>query len=424
MPLPHALRALRHRNFRIYYTGQAISMIGTWMQSIANTWLAYQLSESTAITGLVGFMGQIPMLLVAPFAGVLGDRFERRRILFLAQSSLIAVSATLALLAGLHLITVPLLVVLVLLTGILSAVETPTRQSFWVELIGDRGDLTNAIALNSVLMNATRLIGPALGGILIAVSGETACYILNVLLTLAVVASLLRLPRSAPPQDESRQRQSFLGGFQEGWRYAFESHPVRVLLLVVAVLSFTISPYATLMPAIVVVTYASGSELVGYFIGAVGLGALIGALHLAVRKNVRGLAKWIVIAFLIAGAGACSFAFSQSKTLSMLCLVLLGFGFITAGASINTILQSIVDDDKRSRVMSLYTASFIGAAPLGHLASGWLAEHIGAPRTFLVNGVACILAGLLFAWRLPKLRNALRHIYIRRGIIPPPGSGQ
>jgi len=420
MALPDALRALRHRNFRTYYAGQAISMIGTWVQSIANTWLAWELSGSTAITGLVGFVAHIPMLVVAPFAGVLGDRFDKRRMLFIVQSLLIVQSVTLAVLVGFGLITVPLLVGIVFVIGLLNAVETPTRQSFFVQLIDDRADLPNAIALNSVLMNATRLVGPALGGILIAATSETVCYTVNAILTIAVLVSLANIRIAEIADANIRKAGSFLAQLMEGWRYAFGMPVIRALLVIIGVISFTISPYVTLMPAIVVKSFQGGSELVGYFIASVGLGAFIGALRLAARKNVRGMAKWIAIAAIIAGAATAGFSFSRNVWLSLACMAVLGFGFITAGATINTILQSIVDDDKRSRVVALYTASFIGAAPLGHLTSGWLAAHIGAPHTFLINGSVCLVAGLIFAWQLPRFREALRPIYIERGIIPPP----
>ena len=427
MLLPPALRALRYHNFRTFFTGQAISMIGTWMQSIANTWLAYQLSGSTAITGLVGFMGQIPMLFVTPFAGVMGDRLDRRRMLFIVQCLLIALSITLATATFLHVINVPMLITLVLMIGLSNAIETPTRQSFYVQLIDNRDDLPNAIALNSVLMNATRLIGPALGGLLIAATSVTMCYAVNAVLTVAVLVSLTRLkiPRNEKSVAEENT-QSFFQDLKVGWHYSFRSPAIRILLAIIAVVSFTISPYVTLMPAVVVVTFKGGPELVGYFIGAVGLGAFVGAMRLAARKNLRGLARWIAIAAVVAGLGAVGFSFSRITLLSMLCMAFVGFGLITAGASINTILQSIVDDDKRSRVIALYTAAFIGAAPLGHLASGWLAEHIGAPHTFLVNGIICTAAGLIFAWQLPRFRNALRPIYIERGIIrePPAESDQ
>jgi MFS family permease len=420
MKLPDALRALRHRNFRIYYTGQAISMIGTWVQSIANTWLAWQLSGSTAITGLVGFMGHIPMLVIAPFAGVLGDRFDRRRLLFIVQCLLIVQSVLLALLVGFDKITVPWLVSLVFVIGLLNAVETPTRQSIFVQLIDDRADLPNAIALNSVLMNATRLVGPALGGLLIAATSETVCYTVNAVLTVAVLVSLANIRIAQLTQTSAQGEQGFFAQMAEGWRYAFGQQVIVALLVIIGIISFTISPYVTLMPAIVVKSFQGGSALVGYFIAAVGLGAFIGAMRLATRKNVRGMAKWIPIAAIVAGVATLGFSHSRLIWLSLICMALLGFGFITAGATINTILQSIVDDDKRSRVVSLYTASFIGAAPLGHLASGWLADHIGAPNTFLVNGSVCLLAGLVFAWQLPRFREALRPHYIERGIIPPP----
>jgi Bacterial protein of unknown function (DUF894). len=325
MQFPNALRSLRHRNFRTYYTGQAISMIGTWIQSIANTWLAYQLSGSTAVTGLVGFMGQIPMLFVAPFAGVLGDRFDRRRMLFIVQMVLIVQSVTLATLTALYIITVPLLLTLVLMIGLANAVETPTRQSFFVQLIDDREDLPNAIALNSVLMNSTRLIGPALGGLLIASTGEAACYAVNAVLTVAVLVSLFLVKMPARKKKPAKSGTAlFIAELKEGWHYSFGSPVIRMLLAMIAIVSFTISPYVTLMPAVVVVTFNGGSELLGYFIGAVGLGAFVGALRLAARKNVRGLARWIAIAAIVAGVASVCFSFSRLVWASMICMAFVG----------------------------------------------------------------------------------------------------
>jgi MFS family permease len=260
-----------------------------------------------------------------------------------------------------------------------------------------------------------------MGGLLIASTSETMCYIVNAILTVAVLVSLVKIRFPEPKPDAApREAKGFFSDLFEGWRYAFGFPVIRALLAAIGIISFTISPYVSLMPAIVVQSFKGGSDLVGYFIASVGLGAFIGALRLAARKSMVGLAKWIGIAAIVAGAATIGFALSRIVPLSMLFMAVLGFGFITAGATINTILQSIVDDDKRSRVVSLYTAAFIGSAPLGHLASGWLAELIGASNTFLVNGVICLAAGIVFATQLQRFRNALRPIYIERGIIPAP----
>lgn len=419
MPLPHSVRALNSPNFRRYYAGQAVSMIGTWVQSLALMWLAYRLSGSTWFTGLVGFLNSAPYLVLSPFAGVLGDRMDRRRILLTVLTLLCLQSVVLAVLSGLGLISMAQLAALALFAGIANSFETPTRQSFFVQLLEDREDLPNAIALNSILMNGARLVGPSIGGFLVAAFGETACFALNAASFLAVLAALSRIrpAHAAPPRRQTHP----LADLADGWRYAMGSVPIRRMLLLLATVSVSVGPYSTLMPAIAVRTYESGAQLVGLFIGAVGLGAVISAVSLARRPSVRGLGKWIPIAGIAAGAGAAGFCFSRSIPLSVFFMALMGFGMFMTAATCNTILQSIVDDDKRGRVMAYYTMFFIGSLPIGHLSAGALAERIGAPYTFLAGGVACALASAVFGLRLPSFRDHLRPVYVKRGIIPPTG---
>ena len=393
-------------------------MIGTWVQSIAMMWLAYRLSGSTWFTGLVGFLNSAPYLFLSPFAGVLGDRMDRRRILQVVLALLLVQASLLAALSGLGVITMTQLGALALFAGVANSFETPTRQSFYVQLLEDRADLPNAIALNSILMNGARLVGPSIGGLIVAAAGETVCFALNAASYLAVLWALSRtVPvRVPPPRASSRP----LADLADGWRYAMGFPPIRRMLFTLAVVSITIGPYTTLMPAIAVKTFNEGAALVGLFIGAVGLGAVGAALSLARRPTVRGLAKWIGIAAVMAGIGASGFCFSRSVPLSAAFMALAGFGMFMSGATCNTIIQSVVDDDKRGRVMSYFTMFFIGSLPIGHLAAGWLAERIGAPMTFLAGGVVCALAGITFAIRLPSFRDHLRPIYVERGIIPPP----
>ncbi len=419
MPYPHSLRALGSRNFRLYFAGQAVSMVGTWVQSLALMWLAYRLSGSTWFTGLVGFLNSAPYLVLSPFAGVLGDRMDRRKILVTALSLLALQSLALAILSGSGVITMAQLAALALFAGIANSFETPTRQSFFVQLLDDRDDLPNAIALNSILMNGARLVGPSIGGFIVAAWGETACFAINAASFLAVLAALARVRpvRAAPARRESHP----LADLADGWRYAMGFMPIRRMLLLLATVSVTVGPYSTLMPAIAVRTFDSGAQLVGLFIGAVGLGAVVSAVSLARRPSVRGLAKWIAIAGILAGLGAVGFCFSRSVPLSALFMALTGFGMFMTAATCNTILQSIVEDEKRGRVMSYYTMFFIGSLPLGHLAAGALAERIGAPLTFLAGGIACALAGALFAAGLASFRDRLRPLYVERGIIPPTG---
>ena len=404
MPLPDSLRALRAPNFRRYYVGQAVSMIGTWMQSVAVMWLAYRLSGSTVFTGLVGFLMGVPYLVISPFAGVLGDRVNRRKLLIAALALMGLQSAILAILTGLELVTLPILAGLVLFAGICNAVETPTRQSIFVQMLERREDLPNAIALNSMLMNGTRLIGPSLGGILIALFDETVCFALNALSYLAVLAALTgmrvqRRPVRAPSHP--------LADLAEGWRYTMGALPLRRLLLTLGAVSFAISPYTTLMPAMTVRIFGEGSELVGFFIGAVGLGALISAVTLARRRSVAGLWRWIPFSAGAAGIGCIGFGASHWIAVSAALMVVTGFGLFMTGATVNTILQSVIEDDKRSRVMSYYTMFFIGVAPFGHLAAGWLANHVGVQLTYIAMGAVALFAGLAFAAQLATFRREL-----------------
>ena len=404
MPLPESMRALRSPNFRRYYAGQAVSMIGTWMQSVAVMWLAYRLSGSTVYTGLVGFLLGLPYLVISPFAGVLGDRVNRRKLLIAALALMGMQSAILAVLTGIELVTLPILAGLVLFGGICNAVETPTRQSIFLQMLERREDLPNAIALNSMLMNGTRLIGPSLGGLLIAAFDETVCFALNAISYIAVLAALAgmrvqRRPVRAPSHP--------LADLAEGWRYTMGTLPLRRLLLTLGAVSFAISPYTTLMPAMTVRIFGEGSELVGLFIGAVGLGALISAVTLARRRSVAGLWRWIPVAAGAAGVGCIGFGASHWIGVSVALMTVTGFGLFMTGATVNTILQSVIDDDKRSRVMSYYTMFFIGVAPFGHLLAGWLANHVGVQLTYIAMGAVALFAGLAFAAQLATFRREL-----------------
>ncbi len=415
MPLPHSLRALASPNFRRYYTGQAISMIGTWVQSVAVMWLAYRLSGSTWFTGLIGFLNNAPHLFLGPFAGVLGDRVSRRKMLITVLTLLGVQSAILAVLTGMHLITMWQLAGLAFFGGVCNSFETPTRQSIFVQLIDKREDLPNAIALNSMLMNGTRLIGPSIGGLLIAAFSETVCFAVNSVSYIAVVAALMSLkvsPRAKRPPSHP------LHDLAEGWRYAMGLLPVRRMLFTLAAVSFSVSPYATLMPAMAVRTFGEGAALVGLFIGTVGLGAFLAAIGLARRTSVRGLGRRLPVAALAAGVGMIGFGLSRNIWLSAFLMAITGYGMFMTGASCNTILQTVVDEEKRSRVMSYYTMFFIGTAPLGHYTAGWVADHIGAPKTFMLLGSIALVTGIVFFLQMPTFRSHLRVLYVSRGIIP------
>ena len=418
MPLPHSLRSLRHQNFRRYYIGQTVSQLGSWMQSTAIMWLAYRLTGSTATTGMIGFLAMLPYIFITPLAGALSDRVSRRKLLMTVLSLSGVIAAILSVLTITQQISIPLLAGLAFVQGILNGVEVPTRHAFFVQLIEDREDLPNAIALNSININATRLIGPAIGGLLIARLGEAACFGLN---SISFLAVLIQLRRISP--NEGVRKANTAGIFAdlvEGWRFGLTHPVIRPLVLTIGAISFAISPYTVLMPAIVVQTFGKGAELNGLFISCVGLGALTGAIMLARRPNVRGLTRWLWMTGSLAAIGIIGFSFSRNEWLSFLCMALTGMGLMGSSVTVNTIVQSIVDEDMRGRVVSIYSTFFIGAAPLGHLAAGWLAEQIGAPRTFTVCGLLCAVAVVIYALYLPQLKAQLRPIYLKRGIIPPP----
>jgi len=413
--IPNSLRALRSPRFRRYYIGQTVSMIGTWIQSVAFMWLAYRISGSTWFTGLIGFLASAPHLFLTPLAGVLGDRVNRRKLLITVLSMMALVSLVLALVSGLNLVTLPTLAVIAFISGVCSAFEIPTRQSIFVQLLDNREDLPNAVALNSLLMNGTRLIGPSIGGVLIAAFGETVCFAINALSYTAVVGALMGL--KANPRSR-REPSHPLHDLADGWRYSMGQLTVRRMLFLLAAVSMTISPYATLMPAVVVKVFGRGAETVGLFIGAVGLGAFIAAINLAVRPNVRGLGKWIGASAMIAGVGAIGFGYSTWIWLSCALLMLEGFGMFMVGATCNTIMQTIVDEEKRSRVLSYYAMFFVGSAPIGHYLGGWLADHVGATTTFVAGGALCLASGIVFTLQLDTFRSHLRRAYVARGIMP------
>ena len=393
------------------------------MQSVAIMWLAYRLTNSTAATGTIGFLALVPFLFITPIAGALSDRVSRRKLLMVVQTILCVHATALASVTLAGHMSVELLGVFAFVQGTLSALEVTTRHSFFVQLIEERTDLPNAIALNSANINGTRLIGPALGGLLIAAVGEAACFAVNAVSYLAVVYQLSRIQPLASGRIATGR--SLLRDLFEGWRLALSSPIILPLVLLVGLVSFTINPYSILMPAIAVETFGKGAELHGLMVSVVGIGALTGAIMLARRENVRGLSRWVLVAVSMAAVGAVSFAlFAEAKNTwgAMAAMTLVGMGLMGTSAAVNTIIQTVVDDDKRGRVVSVYSTFFAGAAPLGHVVAGWSAAQIGAPKTYLIFGFVCAIGALAFGLHLPRLREHLRNAYIDRGIIPPPSS--
>jgi MFS family permease len=412
----HAWRALRHRNFRLFFGGQSISLIGTWMTRVATSWLVYRLTHSSLLLGVVGFAGQIPTFILAPFAGVIVDRIDRRVLLVWTQVLAMIQSLVLAWLTLTHRINIPEVLGLSVMQGLINAFDMPARQSFMVKMIEDKADLSNAIAINSSMVNVARLVGPSLAGILIAVSNEGWCFTVDGISYIAVIISLLMMRIS--PTREPRHAATMVEQLREGWAYAAGSPPIRDILLLFALISLMGWPFMVLMPVFAAQVLHGGPHTLGFLMGAAGVGSLASALSLVARKSVRGLTKMIPIAVAAFGVGLIAFGLSRVLWLSMLLMLVTGFGMMQGVTASNTILQTLVDERMRGRVMSYYTMAFVGMAPFGSLFAGALAHAIGAPRTVMVSGVACIAGSLWFWSQLKSIRTHMRPIYERLGIIP------
>ena len=414
-------RALRHRNYRLFFVGQGVSLVGSWITRVATGWLVWRLTGSEALLGLIGFAGQIPTTLVAPFAGVLVDRWNRHRTLVVTQLVAMLQSAALAVFALSGEITVGWIAALSVVQGLVNAFDMPARQAFVVEMVTDRADLPNAIALNSSLVNAARLVGPSIAGVLIAAVGEGWCFAVDAVSYLAVVGSLVAM-RGIRPRP-ARPASGVLADFRDGFRYVAGFPAIRAILLLLAVVSLTGFPYVVLMPVFARDVLGGGPHTLGLLMAASGVGALVGALWLAARPSVLGLGRVVVIAGGVFGLALVGFGLSRWLWLSVPMVVAVGGGMMIQMAGSNTLVQTLVDEDKRGRVMSFYTLAFFGMAPFGSLLAGVLASWIGAPLTVVVGGAVSLGGVALFASKLPALRRELRPIYRRLGILPPIAEG-
>ncbi|MGD0737103.1 MAG: MFS transporter [Terracidiphilus sp.] len=412
----HAWRALRHRNFRLFFGGQSISLIGTWMTRIAISWLVYRLTKSALLLGVVGFAGQIPTFLLAPIAGVIVDRMDRRVLLVWTQCLAMVQSLVLAWLTLSHRVNISEVLMLSIMQGLINAFDMPGRQSFMVKMVEDKADLSNAIAINSSMVNVARLIGPSLAGLLIAATNEGWCFLVDGVSYIAVIASLLMM--RLPAATMARATTTMMAQLREGWTYVANSSPIRTILLLFALISLMGWPFMVLMPVFAAQVLHGGPHTLGFLMGAVGVGSLASALSMVLRRSVRGLTGMIPIAALGFGVGLICFGFSNVLWLSMLMMLVTGFGMMQCVTAANTILQTLVDENMRGRVMSYYTMAFVGMAPFGSLMAGALAHEVGAQRTVMVSGVACILGGCWFWTRLKGIRKHMRPIYERLGIVP------
>jgi MFS family permease len=413
------LPALQYRNYRLFFGGQGISLIGTWMQRIAMWWLVYRLTNSPFLLGVVGFTGQIPIFLLTPFAGVLADRMNRQRVLVITQTLAMMQAFILALLVLAGAIAVWHIISLSMFLGVIDAFDMPVRQSFMVEIVQAK-DLGNAIALNSSIVNSAQLLGPSIAGILIASMGEGVCFLLNGISYLFVIVSLLAMKITS--RKIETQNTHVLQGIREGFSYAFGFTPIRSILLLLALVSLIGMPFRVLMPVFARDVLGGGPHTLGFLMGSSGLGALVGSVYLASRKSVLGLGKWIALATGVFGIGLIAFSLSRVLWFSLFLIFLASFGVMVQFASSNTILQTVVDEDKRGRVMSFYAMALRGMAPFGSLLAGGLAGKIGAPHTLMIGGLSCFLGALAFGRKLPLLREMVRPIYVRMGIVSEPTS--
>jgi len=407
--LPSVLRALRHKNYRLFFGGQMISLIGTWMQSLAQAWLVYRLTGSAVMLGLVGFSGQIPVFLLAPVGGAFADRHRRHRILIVTQTAAMLLAFVLAALTLTGRVQVWHVFALASLLGVTNAFDIPTRQAFVVDMVG-RDDIVNAIALNSSIVNGARIIGPTVAGVLVVTIGEGWCFLANAVSYIAVIAGLLLMKTKA--QRRVPLPGSALASIVEGFRYVWHTGPVRALLLLLGLVSLIGMPYVVLMPIFADRILGRGAGGLGLLMGASGVGALVGALSLATRQGIRGLGRWV--AFSAAGFGASLILFSLSRSfwLSVVLLLPVGFSMIVQMASSNTLIQAMVPDKLRGRVMAVYSMMFMGMAPFGALLAGVFAQRFGAPTTVAVGGAVCLVGAAVFRLHLPALRQEARRVII------------
>ena len=407
--------AFRSRNYRLFFAGQGLSLIGSWMTQVASIWLVYKLTASPWLLGIVGFTSQIPSLVILPFAGVFIDRWNRHQVIIATQILSMIQSLALALLTLTGTIHIWHIIVLSLFQGTINGFDAPARQAFVPEIIDKKEDLPNAIALNASMFNGARLIGPAIAGVVLASVGAGYCFLIDGLSYIAVIAALLAMKLKpfaiVPINTHPLQR------LREGFAYTFGFPPIRSIILLVALVSFMGMQYTVLVPIFATKILNGGPDALGFLMAASGVGALLGAVYLSTRKTVVGLGKFIAYSPTLMGIGLIAFSLSRVLWVSLLMMFLVGLGFILQFASSNTIIQTIVEDDKRARVLSIYTMAFFGVLPFGNLFAGGLANYIGAPNTLIIGGAFCILGSLIFAKQLPTLRRLVRPIYTKIGLL-------
>ncbi len=405
--LPPVIRSLRHRDYRLFVAGQLVSLVGTWMQSVAQSWLVYRMTGSAALLGLMGFASQIPILILGPAGGAAADRLSRRSIIIAAQVASAVLAVTIAVLTLSGHVQIWHLFVLAALLGVVNAFDVPARHAFVVEMVG-REDLMNAIALNSSIFNGARVAGPAIAGVLVATIGEGWCFVLNAVSYVAVIAGLLLMRGQAVAR--APIAGSAVRSVIEGFEFLARTAPIRALLLLVGLASLMGTPYMILMPVFADRVLHGGAQGYGILMAASGLGALASTPILAARRGVRGLGRWVTLSSGGFGVSLVLFALSRSFWLSTVLLLPVGFAMMMHLGASNTLIQAMVPDRLRGRVMAVYAMVVLGITPFGALLAGSLAEGLGAPGTVMVGGLFCIVGAAVFAWRLPFLRIETRRL--------------
>lgn len=414
-------RSLQHRNYRLFFSGQTISLIGTWMQRIALSWLVYRMTGSEVLLGVVGFVAQIPSFLLAPVAGVLIDRWSRYRVLLVTQVISMIQAGILAWLSLTGTLEIWHIIVLSLVLGCINAFDMPARHSFVIDMVENKDDMGNAIALNSMMFNGARLIGPSVAGVVLATTGEGVCFLINALSYIFIIISLLAM--RVPAMGEKKKETKIFSELKEGFAYAFGFPPIKSIILLLGLVSLMGASYQVLMPVYAKNILHGDSHTFGFLMGAAGAGALLGAVYLASRESVMKLGRLIPAATALLSVGLVALAFNSSFLVSMFLMFFTGLGMMAQAAASNTIIQTITDDDKRGRVMSLYTMALMGAAPFGSLLAGWMAKLLGTPWTIFIGGAVCLIGALVFYKRLPTLKKIVQPVYVRMGIIPEVATG-
>jgi MFS family permease len=409
-------RALRHRNYLLYFIGQGISLVGTWMQRIAIAWLVYRITGSALLLGAVDFAGQLPIFFLTPFAGVIADRYNLKKIMIITQVLFMVQALIMAYLVLTNTIQMWQIFALSIFMGLINALDTPVRQAFLVSVVDDRNDLGNAIAMNSAIFNGARLIGPSIAGIAIAAMGEGVCFLVNGLSYIAVIIALFMI-KIVVEEHKADGNQDIFRQLKEGIVYAFGFRPIRDVLIIVTVVSLVVFPYMMLMPVFVKDVLNEGAQTMGFLMAASGFGALTAAVYMASRSSLQGFWKTIPVAISILGIGLFALSFAKHVLVSMILLYVIGLGLVVFVSTINTLLQTIVEDDKRGRIMSLYGTALLGVTPFGSMLAGVIVNKTGAPVMLMIAGLVCIASAVVFALRLPLLRSSIIPLYRELGIV-------